>query len=386
MGTAAIAIKDTIFDFFTSNNKVDYEAIVGIDFGSSGSGYAFSLKEKNDDKNGSNEVKYGEILPGQIPGAINSKVPTEIILDQLNPDKVLAFGKECDNYRKTNGFKKDYLYFKGIKMKLYKNQKEIKAQNTDFSLELEFVIRKVLETIKKYAIEEISNCRPNLGKELEKIKWVVTVPAIWEESQKNLMMESCKNAGLIDKNTDKSLFFALEPEAASMYCKINREIDRNYFEKGRYYIVCDLGGGTGDIVAHLVGNNNKLNEIYPSCGGDFGSDEIDKKIFEEIISKLFGCPDFISFCNKYKKYNKEDFDEEELFNDWSEFEREIKNFKEGMTNKNIEKNEKFPINCTIFQDIYHSDEVDINDLVQEYNDNIYDKDLMLSIKKKKRDG
>ena len=92
MGTAAIAIKDTIFDFFTSNNKVDYEAIVGIDFGSSGSGYAFSLKEKNDDKNGSNEVKYGEILPGQIPGAINSKVPTEIILDQLNPDKVLAFG------------------------------------------------------------------------------------------------------------------------------------------------------------------------------------------------------------------------------------------------------------------------------------------------------
>ena len=30
------------------------------------------------------------------------------------------------------------------------------------------------------------------------------------------MMEACKGAKLIDKNTDRSLFFALEPEAASM--------------------------------------------------------------------------------------------------------------------------------------------------------------------------
>lgn len=381
MGTTANLIKEKIEDFF---GLKDYEAIVGIDFGSSGTGYAFSLKEKNDDKNSSNEPKYGQIVFGQIPGAsVNNKVPTEIILDKKKPETILAFGAECNNFRKTKSFDENCLYFKGIKMKLYKNQKEIEAHNTDHRLKLELVIKKILEAIKELATKEINKIRPNL--EEKKIKWVVTVPAIWEESQKNIMMEACKGAKLVGEYADKSLFFALEPEAASMYCKSNKEIDPKYFEEGSYYIVCDLGGGTGDIVAHLVGNNNKLNEIYPSCGGDFGSDEIDKNIFEEIVTKLFGCPDFNSFCKKYNKYNKEDFDKAELFNDWLEFERQIKDFKEGVKNENIEKNEKYKINCSIFQDIYDSNHgVDIIQLVEEYNSSIDDRDLKLIAKKKKK--
>ena len=70
---------------------------------------------------------------------------------------------------------------------------------------------------------------------------------------------------------------------------------------GEYYIVCDLGGGTGDIVAHLVGSNNSLNEISPSCGGNFGSNEIDKYIFKEFnnILKLFNRDILI---NKYNTF------------------------------------------------------------------------------------
>jgi len=169
------------------------------------------------------------------------------------------------------------------------------------------------------------------------------------------MMESCIGAGLINQNTDKSLFFALEPEAASLYCSINKEIDRKFFHEGEYYIVCDLGGGTGDIVAHLVGSNNNLNEISPSCGGNYGSNEIDKYIFKDIILKLFGCQDFNAFYIKYKKRNNEDDednDKGELFNDWLELEREIKDFKEGAKLSKLEKNEKYPINLSLFQDLY----------------------------------
>lgn len=43
-----------------------------------------------------------------------------------------------------------------------------------------------------------------------------------------------------------------------MYYSVGKENDRKYFEKGSYYIVCDLGGGTGDIIVHLVGSSNKL--------------------------------------------------------------------------------------------------------------------------------
>ena len=348
-----------------------YEVVVGIDFGSSGSGFAYSYFDKT------------KIIHGQIYGAsVDFKVPTEIILDDKN--YVLNFGAGCVKFLKEKGLETGH-YFKGIKMHLYEKKSTIIANNSGKELPLKLVIQKVLETIKDIAIKEIAKNRPHLEKETEKIKWVVTVPAIWDEQQKSVMMESCESAGLINDNTDKSLFFALEPEAASLYCSINKEIEQKYFKSGEYYIVCDLGGGTGDIVAHLVGSNNNLNEIHPSCGGNFGSNEIDKYIFKDIIFKLFGCKDFNTFYFKYKKKNKNENDDDkgDLFNDWSEIEREIKDFKEGATNKKIEKNEKYSINFSLFQDIFDED-VDISDLVQEYNDNVFDSELSLSVKKNKK--
>ena len=350
-----------------------YEVVVGIDFGSSGTGFAYSYFDKN------------KIIHGQIYGAsVDNKVPTEIILDDNN--NTVQFGADCIKYLKEKGLETNH-YFKDIKMELYENKSTIKAKNSGKELPIKLVIQKILEKIKELAIEEISKNRPYLKEKTEKIKWVVTVPAIWDEHQKSVMMESCIGAGLINENTDKSLFFALEPEAASLYCSINKEIDRDYFNKGEYYIVCDLGGGTGDIVAHLVGSNNKLFEIFPSCGGNYGSNEIDRYIFKDIIFKLFGCQDFNSFYYKYKKkvinIGDEEDDKSELFNDWHELEREIKDFKEGAKNSKIENNEKYPINLSLFQDIFDED-VDINDLVKEYNDNVFDNNLILSVKKNKK--
>ena len=300
-----------------------YEVVVGIDFGSSASGFAYSYMDKN------------RIIHGQIyGGSVDNKVPTEIILD--NNNNIIKFGADCKRYLTQNGIKSGH-HFKGIKMLLYENKDIIKSVNSDQELPLKLVIQKVLEAIKGLAIKELSKNRPYLAHQTEKIKWVVTVPAIWNEHQKSIMMESCIGAGLVNDNKDKSLFFALEPEAASLYCSINKEIERKYFNKGEYYIVCDLGGGTGDIVAHLVGNNNHLKEIFPSCGGNFGSNEIDKYIFNDIIFKLFGCKDFNTFISKYfeeKIITNEktlEYEKMVLFNDWCEFERQIKDFKEGVT-------------------------------------------------------
>ena len=50
-----------------------YEVVVGIDFGSSGTGFAYSYFDKK------------KIIHGQIYGAsVDYKVPTEIILDDNN--------------------------------------------------------------------------------------------------------------------------------------------------------------------------------------------------------------------------------------------------------------------------------------------------------------
>ena len=117
-------------------------------------------------------------------------------------------------------------------------------------------------------------------------------------------METFIKAGLIKENADKSLFFETESEAASLYTSINKDIENtyiiisyfdenetftleniekfisNYINIGEYYRLYDLGGGAGDIVGHLVGLNNNLNEIHV-YDRKYSSSEIDKLRFED---------------------------------------------------------------------------------------------------------
>jgi hypothetical protein len=84
----------------------------------------------------------------------------------------------------------------------------------------------------------------SLGETLQKkdIKWIVTIPAIWEEKSKQIMINASINAGLIDNNTDKSLFLALEPEVAGIYYyTISQEIlsfKSSHIKEGKPYKDC----------------------------------------------------------------------------------------------------------------------------------------------------
>ena len=151
----------------------NYEVVVGIDFGSSGCGFAYSFM--NEDK----------IFHCDIKGAdVDKKIPTEIILDDDN--EILAFGPDCKEYLKEKGLNKCN-YFKGIKMHLYEKQKTIKSSNSDKTLPLKLVIQIVLEKIKNLCLEQLKKSWNNI--EESNIKWVVTVPAIWGDFEKGMMME-----------------------------------------------------------------------------------------------------------------------------------------------------------------------------------------------------
>jgi len=343
------------------------EVVVGIDFGSSGSGFAYAFIDNID-----------EINIGQIYGAnVDNKVPTAIILD--NNNNTVKFGFECLDYIKKKGLEAGH-YFNEIKMNLYDKKTEIKSKNSGKILPLTLVIQRVLEKIKDLAIGEIKKNRPKIQ---DNIKYVVTVPAIWEEYQKNIMMEACINAGLIKEEDDKSLFFALEPEAASYYCLNNKSIDKNLIKEGDYYIICDLGGGTGDIVTHLIKANKNVNEICAPNGGKFGSNEINKLFFEEVIFKIFECKDFNTYYDKYKEINNNIDDEEAIYDDWYELERKVMDFKEGTNIQTVSDNEYYPINFGLFKDIFN-DETDINILVDKYNKRVIDDELKIKIKGKKK--
>ena len=91
----------------SDNNK--YE-VVGIDFGSSGSGFSYSFFNDND------------IIHGYVYGAnVDNKVHTEIILDDKY--NILEFGATCKQYLKEIGLKIGH-YFK-IKKCIYIQKKLI---------------------------------------------------------------------------------------------------------------------------------------------------------------------------------------------------------------------------------------------------------------------
>lgn len=53
----------------------------------------------------------------------------------------------------------------------------------------------------------------------EDVRWVITVPAIWRSSAKQLMRQAAYEAGLGSDRLPQQILIALEPEAASLFCR-----------------------------------------------------------------------------------------------------------------------------------------------------------------------
>ena len=48
---------------------------------------------------------------------------------------------------------------------------------------------------------------------------MITVPAIWRQEAKQFMREAAYQAGIASRESPSQLVIALEPEAASVYCR-----------------------------------------------------------------------------------------------------------------------------------------------------------------------
>ena len=97
-------------------------------------------------------------------------------------------------------------------MNLYNDIYKIKAINSSKEMKLIDIIAIILEYIKEKAIENIiSSCKGleaeyKYNEENKKIRWVLTIPAIWKDKNKNIMMESAEKAGLISTYGNEKKF------------------------------------------------------------------------------------------------------------------------------------------------------------------------------------
>ena len=189
-------------------------------------------------------------------------------------------------------------------MNLYNNIYKIKSVNDNKEIDIEELISIILKYLKEHAIKLIKEENNDLEIN-DNIKWILTVPAIWDEKNKNIMMRAAKKAGILNED-NINLFFTLEPESASLYCLKELHIKDDLLHAP--YIVCDLGAGTADIVCHervFIEEEERIIEKCTPKGGPFGSDEINKQFKGKVLKLLFG-EDAIKFNEKFIGNLKDD--------------------------------------------------------------------------------
>jgi Hsp70 protein len=126
-----------------------------------------------------------------------------------------------------------------------------------------------------------------------RIKWVVTVPAIWPDESKIFMRKAAAAAGLIASENADNLMLALEPEAAILASIADcAPSERARFTKGTKIMVVDCGGGTVDItvdevVEPAIPGPLELKEISGASGGMWGATMVDKE-FGKFLRELLG--------------------------------------------------------------------------------------------------
>eukprot|EP00058_Branchiostoma_floridae_P006841 XP_002592329.1 hypothetical protein BRAFLDRAFT_240123 [Branchiostoma floridae] len=276
--------------------KKTYLMVAAIDFGTTYSGYAFSFMSSPEDiimnKN------WGESV-----GFQSYKTPTSVL---LSPEgKFVEFGfKAIAKYTTLleENEDKEYFFFDRFKMRLHASYQDL-DRNVYLTalngkrLPATDVFSHALRYLKQHMMKEIAKVSQTIHIGDEDIRWVITVPAIWNDAAKQFMREAAYNANIVSKTNPQHLVIALEPESASLYC---RELPVNQFmgesadgndklnmPPGTRYMVIDCGGGTVDITTHEIRPDNRVKEVYAATGGAWGGTQVDEQ-FVALIELVFG--------------------------------------------------------------------------------------------------
>ncbi|KAF3836927.1 hypothetical protein F7725_004391 [Dissostichus mawsoni] len=316
-----------------------FSVVVAIDFGTTSSGYAFSFTQ---DSEAIHMMKRWE---GGDPGVANQKSPTCLL---LTPElKFHSFGFAArDFYHDLDPEEaRHWLYFDKFKMKIHSTsdltmETELEAVSGRKVRAIE-VFAHALHFFREHALKEVKDQSSSVL-EGEDIRWVITVPAVWRQPAKQFMREAAYLAGLVSPDCPEQLLIALEPEAASIYCRklrLHQVLDlslqpitngfdlegsrpfessfrqaREQLRRSRHsriflvesgtgelwselqtgdrYIVADCGGGTVDLTVHQIEQpEGTLKELYKASGGPYGAVGVDLA-FEAMLCQIFG-EDFI---------------------------------------------------------------------------------------------
>ncbi|XP_051895417.1 heat shock 70 kDa protein 12B-like [Pristis pectinata] len=324
--------------------------VVAIDLGTTASGYAYSLVQEPE------TIHIMRRWEGGDPGVANQKIPTCLLLTPGRSFHSLGYTARDFYHDLDPEEAPHWFYFDKFKMKIHSFNVQFALQDLTLETELEAVNGKSMRalhvfahTLRFFQNQALKELREQFCSDLEEedVRWVITVPAIWKQPAKQFMREAAYLAGLASPDHAEQLLIALEPEAASIYCRklrlhqltvlgstetptsqasdprinssfrqareqLRRSRQSRTFlmengvgdlwaemESGDRYIVADCGGGTVDLTVHEIEQpEGTLKELYKASGGPYGAVGVDLA-FEELLCQIFG-HDFIR-CFKVKR-------------------------------------------------------------------------------------
>ncbi|XP_035679344.1 heat shock 70 kDa protein 12A-like [Branchiostoma floridae] len=289
--------------------------VAGIDFGTTFSGYGFSFCDGTNNENSDAPIFLNKNW-GQNLGCQSYKTPTSVL---LGPNKeFIAFGFQAVEKYATlteNETDKSHYFFEHFKMSLHSdhagitrdvlltaaNGRTLPALDV-FSHALKFLSDHLRDAVKISTGADI---------EAHNIRWVITVPAIWNDAAKQFMREAAYKAGIASRNHRKRLLIALEPEAASLFC---RQLPVAHFRKDtgnttslqmdpeERYMVVDCGGGTVDVTVHEIRDDGSVRELHRPTGGPWGGTNVDSN-FSDLLDRIFGEEFMNDYRNKFPQEN-----------------------------------------------------------------------------------
>lgn len=280
--------------------------VVAVDFGTTYSGFAFQFRHEYSAKDPT-VITAPQSWSDGTKQVLSLKTPTALL---LNSDlEIDSFGYEAE--RKYSGLCEenkhlDWFFYKRFKMKL-QNRGGLSKNSSleDESLKMlpaVEIFAKAIECLKIKLFEQLDKDQTVLSP--DDILWVLTVPAIWDDSAKDFMRKAALTANIKNDN----LRIALEPEAASLYCQylpINRfaaghaESQFSLASPGTVYMVVDLGGGTTDITVHEKLKDGNLREVHRACGGPWGGIAVDQN-FINLLESIVGKKAMTYFINNHR--------------------------------------------------------------------------------------
>ena len=287
-------------------------AVVGIDFGTSMTGYAYL--------DAAASVTEPALTPNKEPFENGLKTQTDVLIS-LDNERVVLFGKSAyDSYMAMDDdSRRQFAFFRRFKMCLYKDtrqQPRIRALSGE-EWDAVRVFAACLRYIKDHAIKRM---REKLAVTANDVFWVLTVPAIWSDASKQLMRDAAHRARMISDSASEQLTLVLEPEAAAITCKETMQRLGNLaggFAPGTCYILLDAGGGTLDSVVHRVKRGVQVEELQKASGDSWGSTNIDRA-YEALLVSLCGDP----FMRDYIQREPQDY--ARLLASWEEQKLRVK--------------------------------------------------------------